>query len=118
MEDRKFSINIENLIIGVTIGFFLGYLAAKKIIEPTLGNQSMSQLNIGIQNLNDRLARLGILADIPAPSLTPSFSDQKKQQINKMNLEEENDEDFTIKKDDKGRMCGANFHRRLYSAKE
>lgn len=116
MEDRKFSINIENLIIGVTIGFFLGYAIAKKIITQSLQENrqtSLSLLNIGIQQLSKRLEAiekgLNVPDDIYTPSPTP-FSDQKMLQV------QENDEDFELKTDARGRMIGFKTHRKLYSS--
>lgn len=123
MEEKKFSFNIENLIIGVAIGFFLGYAIAKKTIEP--GTQSLSQLsqlNIGIRQLSNRLAiieaRLGIPHSLEVPlSHDESLSDSKSLNSPPSNMKQimENEEIFDIKKDEKGRMIGFTNHRKLFS---
>lgn len=129
-EDILKKISIPDLVVGVTIGFILGYTIAKKTIgniSSMSSDSNLSSLNLGIQQLGDRLRAIEQRLDIPSPPQIPlslssiplsiSPTVPLNPNLNPMNLEEENDEDFTIKKDEKGRMCGANFHRRLFIKK-
>ncbi len=119
-EDILKKISIPDLAIGVAIGFFLGYAVAKKTLGITsagpnsISQFNLSELNIGIRQLNNRLAiieaRLGIPANMSTSVPSVHSTESKMQQI------EENDEDFELKTNEKGRMIGFRAHRKLFSS--
>lgn len=126
--EEKISFNIENLIIGgaigLGIGYILGYAVAKKTIGPTLtgtlDSQSLNQLNTGIQELNNKLDEIKMKLGIPSPLVQSQYSSQYpySMQQNSMQQIQENDEDFELKTNERGRMVGFKAHRSLYQNKD
>jgi len=122
-------ISIPDLAVGVAIGFILGYVVAKKTISGTTSVGPMnlnpnslyqlSQLNIGIKNLSNRLAIIEARLGIPSSPEVP-LSDSSPLNLPPSNMKQimENEEIFDIKKDEKGRMIGFINHRKLFSTKD
>jgi len=120
-------ISIPDLAVGVAIGFFFGYLIAKNTITGTTSisnatnsnsNSSLlsqlSSMNIGIRQLSNRLAIIEARLGIPSPYIQPQVQPQEIPIPVPLKQIMENEENFELKKDDKGRMLGFTAHRKLF----
>lgn len=129
VEEIPKKISIPDLAVGIAIGFIIGYAIAKETISgttsigPTNSNSNsnlnslsqLSQLNIGIRQLSNRLAIIEAKLGIP-PSPEVPLSDSSSLNSPPSNMKQimENEETFDIKKDEKGRMTGFTNHRKLF----
>ncbi len=124
-EDMTKKISIPDIAIGVVIGFFLGYAVAKKTLGTiSVGNSisqfNLSELNIGIRQLNNRLAIIESRLGVPSPHIPQQISDSISDSgsLSQLQQIQENEEDFTLKTNEKGRMIGFIAHRKLFSSND
>lgn len=111
-EYEEQSMSTSDKIFWAAVGATILYLFLK-FTKPQPATASLSpEIQLQLNQIRNQLEiieeRLNINPNTPHTSTSTSTMKQIM----------ENDEDFTIKKDEKGRMCGANFHRKLFSTED
>lgn len=116
IEDILKKISIPNLALGIIIGLAIGYAAGKRSTTQTIGTQT-ADIATQLRQLNQSLDEIKLKLDIP--SLSPPIHGQINGQLPpNMKPVMENEENFELKLNEKGRMIGFVNHRKLFSAKD